>query len=84
MDSCLVYDQSKLDWVSVEIPFTHIQTWSKADSFFYARAYLTATQKGFQEKTARSLAEVAVFKRLFPGVIYGKQIETQYKSLFTD
>jgi hypothetical protein len=70
-----MYDHQKSEWVSVNIPFT--QNWSKSDTFYYARVYLTCVQKGIDEKQAHILAEAAVFKRLFPGVLYSKQIEEQ-------
>lgn len=67
-------------WISVIVPKCIDPCWSKKDLQFYATIYAAAHVHGAIR--AAILAEVAVNKRLYPGIMYDSRIEADLKGLF--
>lgn len=63
-------------WISVPVPKGR----SKKDLQFYATIYAAAHIHG--PSRAAILAEVAVNKRLYPGIMYDSRIEADLKALY--
>lgn len=54
------------NWISVPLPVGHDPSWTDADKWIYAAAYVS--------QKVESLAEAIVFKRLY-SVTYDKKME---------
>jgi hypothetical protein len=74
----LVYSDGK--WISVELPILD-PCWLVSDTWYYARIYAAAVNKGFSEKRSRIIAEAAVNKRIYPEISYDKSIENDLNNL---
>ena len=65
---------SNNSWLSIPPPVGHDPSWLSADSFFYATMFVAA-KEFFPHDRAVILAEAAVNKRLYPGIVYDSSIE---------
>ena len=70
----LVFSDGK--WVTISLPIGHDPSWTDADKWVYAAAYVAVSIR-FPEK-AESLAEAIVFKRVY-SVSYDKKMEQDIK-----
>ena len=57
------------------MPNGYDPSWNSADMWYYATFYASSTKKGFSQQRATILAEAAVHKRLYPGIMYDKLLE---------
>ena len=79
MKSCLIF--SKGEWKQVNIPKGYDPSWNSADLWYYGTMYAAAEAKGYSRTEAESIAEAAVSKRLYPGVMYYAKLEEQLASI---
>ena len=74
---------SKGEWVDVIIPAGQEHVWSDSDKFHYAMVYcFVKNEKGLSEEKAIQLAEGAVMKRLYPGIVYPNSFEKELNILY--
>ena len=71
--SRLIFSQNI--WKQINIPKGHDPSWNSADMWYYATLREAAEAKGFHAKRAEIIAEAAVFKRMYPGLMYDKTLE---------
>jgi hypothetical protein len=69
---------SKNTWTQVALPVGHDPSWVEADGFFYAATFVAAAAI-FSQERALIIAEAAVHKRLYPGIMYDKQLEADLR-----
>jgi hypothetical protein len=63
-------------WHTVDLPKTRDQrVWSAACDFVYGITWMASVAAGKGEVRAEQLAEAAVFKRLYPGVVFDSVLE---------
>lgn len=74
MHTRLVFSAGR--WLQVALPVGHDPAWTQADTWTYAVAFAAAVQKGFAEKRAEQLAEAVVSKRLYPGLVCCRDLES--------
>ncbi len=68
---------SRNEWITVRVP-----TSLRGQELFYAFLWAKLVyEKGMSEQKASILAEATVFKRLYPGLVYGEKLESELKSL---
>jgi hypothetical protein len=70
-------------WVSVTLPKGCDPTWVEADFYTYASCWAQATSKGFSNLRSQQLAEAFVSKRLYPGLVYDRNLEKDLNALLT-
>jgi len=70
-------------WISVSLPKGLDPKWTSKDSLYFASAWLSAKEKWGCEKKATSLAEAAVYKRLYEGLVYNKTLEHDLQQLWS-
>ncbi len=72
---------SKGEWITVALP-PDGESWSFSDQLLYGSiwAYITREKQGTAEQ-ASQIAEAFVFKRLYPGMVFSKELETILQSL---
>jgi hypothetical protein len=75
----LVFSQNL--WKEVPMPKGHDPSWISADFWYYASLYAAAEAKGFTAQRASIVAEAAVSKRLYPGLMYDKTLEEEIASI---
>lgn len=75
----LVY--SDTDWITVELPTGYDPNWTSKDCMFYGVLYALALRKGFSQKKAKLISESAVFKRMYPDLVFSKEIEKDLLAL---
>lgn len=74
---------SKGEWVDVTIPAGQEYVWSDSEKFYYAMTYCFAkNEKGMSEEKSVQLAEGAVMKRLYPGIVYPYSFEKELENLY--
>ena len=74
---------SKGEWVDIIIPNGQESVWTDSDKFYYAMVYCFAkNEKGMAEEKAIQIAEGAVMKRLYPGIVYPYSFEKELISLY--
>ena len=75
---------SKGEWITVSLP-PDGEAWSFSDQLLYGSiwAYVTREKHGDIEK-ANQIAEAFVFKRLYPGMVFSKELESIIQSLLFD
>ena len=64
-------------WRKVNVPKGHDPSWNSADFWYYGSMFAAAEAKGYSHREAESIAEAAVTKRLYPGVVYYPKLEEQ-------
>jgi hypothetical protein len=74
---------SKGEWIDVLLPKGYDPCWSKADTFAYATLWVACIERGFDEKKASQVAEAAVIKRMYPELLYSRELEDDIKSLYS-
>lgn len=62
-------------WVTVQPPKGHDPSWQAPDLMRYAVLFQDAVEKGVDAQRAEQLAEAAVNKRLYPGLVYHTTLE---------
>jgi len=65
---------AKNTWFHVPLPVGHDPSWLEADALYYGTVFLAAAER-FPTSRAVCIAEAAVSKRLYPGLVYDKSIE---------
>lgn len=75
----LVFSQNL--WKEVAMPKGHDPSWISADFWYYASLYAAAEAKGFTSEESTKIAEAAVHKRLYPGLMYDKNLEEDIASV---
>lgn len=75
----LIFSQN--EWIEVELPLGHDPNWTEQDTYYYGVIWALACRKGFTTQKARELAEAAVSKRVYPGIIFNTRIEHDLISL---
>lgn len=75
----LIFSQN--EWLEVHLPKGYDPNWSEEDTYYYALIWSLAFRKGFSEKRSRELAEAAVSKRVYPGIVFISQTEKDLHSL---
>lgn len=78
-ESRLVFSNG--DWIDVALPKGYDPNWTTQDTYYYATIWALASRKGFSRQKARQLAEAAVSKRIYPGILFYSQIEKDLLSL---
>ena len=74
---------SRGEWVDVPLPKGYDPCWSKADMFAYATLWTAAIERGFDENKASRVAEACVIKRMYPELLYSRDLEEDIKSLWS-
>ena len=77
--SRLVFSQNM--WKNIIIPKGCDPSWNSADLWYYATMLAAAEAKGFTPQRASVVAEAAVHKRLYPGLMYDKTLEEEIASI---
>jgi len=77
--SRLIFSQNI--WKNIKMPKGHDPSWNSADMWYYATLREAAEAKGFSSQRAEIIAEAAVSKRLYPGVMYDKTLEEEILSV---
>jgi hypothetical protein len=72
-----VFTFSRNQWISVKVPLS-VQGQELYYAFLWAKL---VHEKGVSEQKASIIAEATVFKRLYPGLVYGEKLESEIKSL---
>lgn len=67
----------KGQWIEYEPPREVPGGWQTKHSFQAASIFATARSKGYVPKEAASLAEMYMFKQLFPGIQYDSKFESK-------
>ncbi len=68
---------SKNEWISVSVP-----SGLEGQELYYASMYSLLTRvKGVSQEKAIVIAEAAAMKRLYPGLVYGKMLESDLQKL---
>ena len=78
-DSRLIFSQNS--WKEIQMPKGYDPSWNSADKWYYATMLAAAFEKGFSHTRAEILAEAAVNKRLYPGLVYDKLLEQDIVSI---
>jgi hypothetical protein len=73
----LVFSNGK--WVSVPLP---IDSWTNEYTWYYSTIYAACLEKNKDKEKASSLAEAAVYKRMYPDLSYNTVLEGELRSLF--
>jgi hypothetical protein len=68
----MVLVRSAKGWTEISVPEG---SWSFDLQNLYGMLVARGLEKGLLEEKARSVAEVAVYKKLYPGLRYGKDLE---------
>jgi hypothetical protein len=68
-------------WKNIIIPKGCDPSWNSADLWYYATMLAAAEAKGFTPQRASVVAEAAVHKRLYPGLMYDKTLEEEIASI---
>ena len=76
MKSVVVFSDNR--FVEVRVP-----EGLEGEELVYATFFCSFLQKGWDEAKARRVAEAAVYKRLYPGLGYGKMLEGELKELYS-
>uniref|UniRef100_A0A6C0KJI9 Uncharacterized protein n=1 Tax=viral metagenome TaxID=1070528 RepID=A0A6C0KJI9_9ZZZZ len=71
----LVFSQNV--WKEITMPKGYDPSWNSADMWYYATIYAAAEAKGMDANKAEVVAEAAVSKRLYPGLMYEKALEEE-------
>ena len=71
----------KGQWIEYEPPREVPGGWQKKHSFQAASVFATACSQGHSPKEAASLAEMVVFKQLFPGIQYDNTFERKIQTI---
>jgi hypothetical protein len=72
---------SNNEWLSVELPPGHDPNWSEEDTYYYATVWALAYRKGFSTYKSKILAEAAVSKKMYIGILFTSDIEHELKGL---
>jgi hypothetical protein len=72
----------KGEWIEYEPPREVPGGWQKQHSFQAASIFASARSKGSSPKEAACLAEMYIFKQLFPGIQYDTKFESKLEMLF--
>jgi hypothetical protein len=75
----LVFSNGK--WVSVPLP---IDSWTEEYIWYYSTIYAACLAKhtNISPQKASSIAEAAVYKRMYPDLSYNTVLEGELRSLF--
>jgi hypothetical protein len=68
-------------WVSVPIPNGLDPLWSESDILHYAAMFVGAQERGFSDARSEQLAEALVNRRLYPGIVYEKTLQSDLEFL---
>lgn len=71
----------KGQWIEYEPPREVPGGWQPKHSFQAASFYATARSQGYTPKESASLAEMSIFKQLFPGIQYDQRFESKLQRL---
>jgi len=67
---------------TVVLPKNHDLSWTHADSWTYAAAYVSGILQGFSEEKAGKVAEAIVHTRMYPGIEFNKELEADCKLVY--
>lgn len=70
---------SKNKFIEVDVP-----KGMEGEEYYYATLLLHLIGKGWEGKRAKQVAEAAVYKRLYPGLGYGKSIEEDLLNMYRE
>jgi hypothetical protein len=66
------------NWIKVFLPKYKDPSWTNADEMIFATVWVAAKEiKG--DERATQIAEAVVYKRMYPGLLYDKRLETDIK-----
>ena len=71
-------------WISVAAPKGHDPCWNSSDVWRYSALWVMAKEKGFSEQRAEQVAEAIVNRRLYPGLVYQKDLENDILAIYVD
>lgn len=71
----------KGQWIEYEPPREVPGGWQKPHTFQAASVFATARSLGYTPKESASLAEMIIFKQLFPGIQYDPKFESKIQTL---
>ena len=71
---------SEGQWVSISLPKGRDSSWTVADEYAFAAAYASAIRK-YQHARATNIAEAAVLRRMYPGLLFDKLLEKDIQSI---
>jgi hypothetical protein len=72
---------SEGQWESVPLPVGRDPSWTVAEEYIYAAAYMSAIRQKIGEKRASQLAEACVLRRLYPGLRFDARTEEDIQSI---
>jgi len=67
---------------TVVLPKNHDPSWTSADSWTYAAAYIASLRQGFTTERAEQVAEAIVHTRLYPGIRIMNDLESDCKKVY--
>lgn len=67
-------------WITYTVPKEGEEFWTRALRFQAASVFATASVRGYSPHTSAVLAEAYVYKQLYPGLMYDKEIEEKLKT----
>jgi hypothetical protein len=71
---------SEGEWISVPLPKGRDPSWTVADEYTFAAAYASAIRK-YEHARATNVAEAAVLRRIYPGLLFDKLLEQNIQSI---
>jgi hypothetical protein len=63
-------------WIPVTAPKGHDPSWNAADIWKYSTFWVAAKERGFSAQRAEQIAEAIVNRRIYPGLLYEKSLES--------
>lgn len=66
------------EWMDVKVP----SAFTGAMALAYASTWTSLRAKGLDESEVSMLTEAIIYQRMFPGLVYHKQLQERIKSLF--
>jgi hypothetical protein len=72
---------SEGQWNSVPLPVGRDPSWTLAEEYIYAAAYMSALRQQIGGTRASQLAEACVLRRLYPGLRFDPRMEQEIQSI---
>ncbi len=76
----MVLVRSSEGWTEISVPEP---SWPFDIQNYYGLLTVRGIEKGLTEEKARTVAEAAVYKKLHPGLRYGKDLESLLEGVFS-
>lgn len=66
------------EWIDVVVP----PSFTGAMALAYASTWASLISKGLDEKEVSVLTEAIIYQRMFPGLVYHKQLQVRIQKVF--